>query len=199
MGITVITSSQVSAWIIPHDNIKLLMMANCSVHHVLKEKKDGELLSIVKWLSKNWHLALRNGFRFGWTFLCLQRPALIPFHALELKLIDGEGNWELCSIRQWMMPPLGSWSSAACTKAEKQAAIALRLLMDNWIIDSGNVRITIFLSKSAWRRTTKHSLFSLWQSKMVWVIVSHELCGEVSLVEVLQSLIAAERKRTFVN
>ncbi|KAG2615837.1 hypothetical protein PVAP13_3NG049812 [Panicum virgatum] len=29
-----------------------------------------------------------------------QRPALIPFHALELKLIDGEGNWELCSIRQ---------------------------------------------------------------------------------------------------
>ena len=53
MGITVITSSQVSAWIIPHDNIKLLMMANCSVHHVLKEKKDGELLSIVKWSSKN--------------------------------------------------------------------------------------------------------------------------------------------------
>ena len=98
-----------------------------------------------------------------------------------------------------MMPPLGSRSSAACTKAEKQAAIALRLLMDNWIIDSGNVRITIFLSKSAWRRTTKHSLFSLWQSKMVWVIVSHELCGEVSLVEVLQSLIAAEQKRTFVN
>nr|CAB3463584.1 unnamed protein product [Digitaria exilis] len=29
-----------------------------------------------------------------------QRPALIPFHALELKLIDGEGNWELCSIQQ---------------------------------------------------------------------------------------------------
>ncbi|RLN30392.1 ABC transporter D family member 1 [Panicum miliaceum] len=29
-----------------------------------------------------------------------QRPALIPFHAMELKLIDGEGNWELCSIRQ---------------------------------------------------------------------------------------------------
>jgi hypothetical protein len=30
----------------------------------------------------------------------LQRPALIPFHALELKLIDGEGNWELCAIQQ---------------------------------------------------------------------------------------------------
>nr|ACN35294.1 unknown [Zea mays] len=29
-----------------------------------------------------------------------QRPALIPFHALELKLIDGEGNWELCAIQQ---------------------------------------------------------------------------------------------------
>ncbi|XP_034202477.1 ABC transporter D family member 1 isoform X1 [Prunus dulcis] len=29
-----------------------------------------------------------------------QRPALIPFHALELRLIDGEGNWELRSIKQ---------------------------------------------------------------------------------------------------
>ncbi|XP_078171386.1 peroxisomal ABC transporter 1 [Carex rostrata] len=27
-----------------------------------------------------------------------QRPALIPFHSLELKLIDGEGKWELCEI-----------------------------------------------------------------------------------------------------
>ena len=38
MGITVITSSQVSARITPHDNVKFLMMANCSVH-VLKDKK----------------------------------------------------------------------------------------------------------------------------------------------------------------
>ena len=38
MGITVITSSQVSARITPHDNVKFLMMANCSVH-VLKNKK----------------------------------------------------------------------------------------------------------------------------------------------------------------
>jgi hypothetical protein len=30
----------------------------------------------------------------------LQRPALIPFHSLELKLIDGEGKWELCAINQ---------------------------------------------------------------------------------------------------
>ncbi|WVZ67270.1 hypothetical protein U9M48_016375 [Paspalum notatum var. saurae] len=29
-----------------------------------------------------------------------QRPALIPFHSLELKLIDGEGKWELCEIHQ---------------------------------------------------------------------------------------------------
>nr|CAD1833672.1 unnamed protein product [Ananas comosus var. bracteatus] len=29
-----------------------------------------------------------------------QRPALIPFHSLELKLIDGEGKWELCLINQ---------------------------------------------------------------------------------------------------
>ncbi|XXG65186.1 hypothetical protein AAC387_Pa05g2954 [Persea americana] len=27
-----------------------------------------------------------------------QRPALIQFHSLELRLIDGEGKWELCSI-----------------------------------------------------------------------------------------------------
>ncbi|KAF6139384.1 hypothetical protein GIB67_026226 [Kingdonia uniflora] len=28
-----------------------------------------------------------------------QRPALIPFHSLELRLIDGEGTWELRSIK----------------------------------------------------------------------------------------------------
>eukprot|EP00252_Welwitschia_mirabilis_P019071 TRINITY_DN4324_c0_g1_i1.p1 TRINITY_DN4324_c0_g1~~TRINITY_DN4324_c0_g1_i1.p1 ORF type:complete len:404 (-),score=99.02 TRINITY_DN4324_c0_g1_i1:418-1629(-) len=28
-----------------------------------------------------------------------QRPALIPFHVMELRLIDGEGNWELRSLR----------------------------------------------------------------------------------------------------
>ncbi|KAH7446286.1 hypothetical protein KP509_01G050100 [Ceratopteris richardii] len=28
-----------------------------------------------------------------------QRPALIPFHSMELKLVDGEGGWELCSIQ----------------------------------------------------------------------------------------------------
>lgn len=27
-----------------------------------------------------------------------QRPALIPFHSNELRMIDGEGQWELCSI-----------------------------------------------------------------------------------------------------
>ncbi|KAJ4841526.1 ATP-binding cassette sub- D member 1 [Turnera subulata] len=29
-----------------------------------------------------------------------QRPALIPFHSIELRLIDGEGNWELRTIKQ---------------------------------------------------------------------------------------------------
>ncbi|XP_051143944.1 ABC transporter D family member 1-like [Andrographis paniculata] len=29
-----------------------------------------------------------------------QRPALIPFHSLELRLIDGEGKWELRTIKQ---------------------------------------------------------------------------------------------------
>ncbi|KAJ4715706.1 ABC transporter D family member 1-like [Melia azedarach] len=29
-----------------------------------------------------------------------QRPALIPFHSLELRLIDGEGHWELRTISQ---------------------------------------------------------------------------------------------------
>lgn len=28
-----------------------------------------------------------------------QRPALIPFHSLELRLIDGEGKWQLRSIK----------------------------------------------------------------------------------------------------
>ncbi|KAL0908268.1 hypothetical protein M5K25_022756 [Dendrobium thyrsiflorum] len=27
-----------------------------------------------------------------------QRPALIPFHSMELRMIDGEGKWKLCSI-----------------------------------------------------------------------------------------------------
>lgn len=29
-----------------------------------------------------------------------QRPALIPFHSLELRFVDGEGKWELRSIKQ---------------------------------------------------------------------------------------------------
>ena len=34
--------------------------------------------------------------------LSSQRPALIPFHSMELRLIDGEGNWELRSNKQWL-------------------------------------------------------------------------------------------------
>ncbi|XP_059639454.1 ABC transporter D family member 1 [Cornus florida] len=37
----------------------------------------------------------------GITFITSsQRPALIPFHSKELRLIDGEGRWELRSIKQ---------------------------------------------------------------------------------------------------
>ena len=32
--------------------------------------------------------------------LAFQRPALIPFHSVELRLIDGEGNWELRLMKQ---------------------------------------------------------------------------------------------------
>uniref|UniRef100_A0A0E0JU24 ABC transporter domain-containing protein n=1 Tax=Oryza punctata TaxID=4537 RepID=A0A0E0JU24_ORYPU len=44
----------------------------------------------------NWEdiLSLGEQQRLG------MRPALIPFHSLELKLIDGEGKWELCTINQ---------------------------------------------------------------------------------------------------
>ncbi|XAR73376.1 Fatty-acyl-CoA-transporting ATPase [Bertholletia excelsa] len=43
----------------------------------------------------------RLATEMGITFVTSsQRPALIPFHAMELRLIDGEGKWELRSIRQ---------------------------------------------------------------------------------------------------
>ncbi|XP_057431902.1 ABC transporter D family member 1 [Lotus japonicus] len=39
--------------------------------------------------------------QMGITFVTSsQRPALIPFHSTELRLIDGEGNWELRQIKQ---------------------------------------------------------------------------------------------------
>ncbi|KAL6972862.1 ATP-binding cassette sub- D member 1 [Sarracenia purpurea var. burkii] len=46
--------------------------------------------------SQNWEdtLSLGEQQRLG------MRPALIPFHSMELRLIDGEGNWELHSIKQ---------------------------------------------------------------------------------------------------
>jgi len=43
----------------------------------------------------------------GWGCVCLglQRPALIPFHTQELRLIDGEGQWELRSIHSGSAEP----------------------------------------------------------------------------------------------
>lgn len=39
--------------------------------------------------------------KMGITFITSsQRPALIPYHSVELRLIDGEGNWELRLIKQ---------------------------------------------------------------------------------------------------
>ncbi|KAJ0960025.1 hypothetical protein J5N97_000219 [Dioscorea zingiberensis] len=39
--------------------------------------------------------------KMGITFITSsQRPALIPFHSMELRLIDGEGKWELYTINQ---------------------------------------------------------------------------------------------------
>ncbi|KAI4317255.1 hypothetical protein L6164_025142 [Bauhinia variegata] len=41
------------------------------------------------------------GKDMGITFVTSsQRPALIPFHSVELRLIDGEGNWELRLIKK---------------------------------------------------------------------------------------------------
>ena len=78
IGITVITSSQVSVgiyhtlscWQLPTQFLSLFL--TCEVH-----------------VTETFFLILN-----------LQRPALIPFHSLELKLIDGEGKWELCAIHQ---------------------------------------------------------------------------------------------------
>eukprot|EP00897_Mesotaenium_endlicherianum_P010717 jgi/Mesen1/9674/ME000674S09277 len=43
----------------------------------------------------------RKAQRLGITAVTIsQRPALIPYHSLELRLIDGEGSWELRSIKR---------------------------------------------------------------------------------------------------
>ncbi|XP_061344262.1 ABC transporter D family member 1-like isoform X2 [Gastrolobium bilobum] len=38
-----------------------------------------------------------------------QRPALIPFHSMELRLIDGEGNWELRLIKHFNVYSMDLW------------------------------------------------------------------------------------------
>ena len=47
-----------------------------------------------------------------------QRPALIPFHSLELRLIDGEGQWELRSIKRWFDTSIGHKVSRACKTSQ---------------------------------------------------------------------------------
>ncbi|RLN21705.1 hypothetical protein C2845_PM07G36040 [Panicum miliaceum] len=60
-----------------------------SIFRVLREREGWDA-------TPNWEdiLSLGEQQRLG------MRPALIPFHSLELKLIDGEGKWELCAIHQ---------------------------------------------------------------------------------------------------
>jgi hypothetical protein len=118
MGITVITSSHLSAWIIP-----------------------ATARNFLYWWTV---VCYRPKFLLKATFSCWQRPALIPFHALELKLTDGEGNWELCSIRQWVMPHLSGWADAticavSCMYKSKQLSHR-HLHMVVWI-DSGSVGV----------------------------------------------------------
>lgn len=87
MGITVITSSQVSR-IIHHIHTLLIsswQFPCCSPSRFMSFLPICEIIQMIESLC---------------LIICLQRPALIPFHSLELKLIDGEGKWELCSIHQ---------------------------------------------------------------------------------------------------
>ena len=82
MGITVITSSQVS------------------IHHTLLiSSRQFPCCSPSQFKSFLPICCIRMTESLC-LLICLQRPALIPFHSLELKLIDGEGKWELCSIHQ---------------------------------------------------------------------------------------------------
>ncbi|KAG0470942.1 hypothetical protein HPP92_015488 [Vanilla planifolia] len=73
-----------------------LGMARLFFHHpkfgILDECTNATSVDIEEHLYK---LAKEMGITF---ITSSQRPALIPFHSKELRLIDGEGSWELYSI-----------------------------------------------------------------------------------------------------
>jgi hypothetical protein len=135
-------------------------------------------LSADKWLSKNWHLALRNG-QIWLKLFCVYRGLLwypsMPWSWSSL-MAKGTGSY-VRSGSEWCHP---LWADRQL-HVQKQAAIALPLLMDNWIIDSGSVGVlkaTIFLSESAWRRTTKHSLLAYGEGRWCrWLWAMNDMWG----------------------
>ncbi|KAJ0960450.1 hypothetical protein J5N97_001732 [Dioscorea zingiberensis] len=70
----------------------------CSFHHpkfgILDECTNATSVDVEEHL---YQLAAKMGITF---ITSSQRPALIPFHSMELRLIDGEGKWELYTINQ---------------------------------------------------------------------------------------------------
>ncbi|XP_068658650.1 ABC transporter D family member 1-like [Aristolochia californica] len=74
-----------------------LGMARLFFHHprfgILDECTNATSVDVEEHL---YRLASEMGITF---ITSSQRPALIPFHSMELRLIDGEGRWELCSIK----------------------------------------------------------------------------------------------------
>ncbi|KAH7685350.1 Fatty-acyl-CoA-transporting ATPase protein [Dioscorea alata] len=75
-----------------------LGMARLFFHHpkfgILDECTNATSVDVEEHL---YQLATEMGITF---ITSSQRPALIPFHSMELRLIDGEGKWELCTINQ---------------------------------------------------------------------------------------------------
>ncbi|KAK6258893.1 hypothetical protein SCA6_013367 [Theobroma cacao] len=66
------------------------ILENVRLNYLLEREEVGWDANV------NWEdiLSLGEQQRLG------MRPALIPFHGLELRLVDGEGKWELRSIKQ---------------------------------------------------------------------------------------------------
>ncbi|KAJ0961389.1 hypothetical protein J5N97_000425 [Dioscorea zingiberensis] len=75
-----------------------LGMARLFFHHpkfgILDECTNATSVDVEEHL---YQLAAKMGITF---ITSSQRPALIPFHSMELRLIDGEGKWELYTINQ---------------------------------------------------------------------------------------------------
>ncbi|PPS05583.1 hypothetical protein GOBAR_AA15060 [Gossypium barbadense] len=85
------------------------ILENVRLNYLL-EREEGGWDANLNWedilsLGEQQRLGMARLFfhtpKFGILDECTKyRPALIPFHALELRLVDGEGRWELHSIKQ---------------------------------------------------------------------------------------------------